>query len=165
MKLVAEVDMKEAARAGLLGLGSKPLTSDNIEKHLTDFGLDPEFGVHSRIRGLSGAFQLPSTLCKRYTSGSMGWGSRLFLPRCLARVLFQACEVRCTHQQGLLPPTVSGKRCVFPLGWGHGHRSLPPNSSQCGTLASICSLVLWGVDSTECRDRRVKAARCAVSKV
>lgn len=55
MKLVAEVDMKEAARAGLLGLGSKPLTSDNIEKHLTDFGLDPEFGVHSRIRGLSGA--------------------------------------------------------------------------------------------------------------
>ena len=59
VKLVNEVDMKEAARAGLLGLGSKPLTSDNIEKHLTDFGLDPEFGVHSRIRGLSGTLYFP----------------------------------------------------------------------------------------------------------
>ena len=70
MKLVAEVDMKEAARAGLLGLGSKPLTSDNIEKHLTDFGLDPEFGVHSRIRGLSGTLLLPSTSCLRNLIGT-----------------------------------------------------------------------------------------------
>lgn len=53
-KLVNEVDMKEAARQGLLGLGSKPLDSDHISLHLADFGLDPEFSTHSRMRGLSG---------------------------------------------------------------------------------------------------------------
>ncbi len=47
--------MKEAARQGLLGLGSKPLDSDHISQHLQDFGLDPEFSTHSRMRGLSGA--------------------------------------------------------------------------------------------------------------
>ncbi len=47
--------MKEAARQGLLGLGSKPLDSDHIQAHLADFGLDPEFSTHSRMRGLSGA--------------------------------------------------------------------------------------------------------------
>ena len=51
--------MKEAARQGLLGLGSKPLDSDHISQHLQDFGLDPEFSTHSRMRGLSGALLPP----------------------------------------------------------------------------------------------------------
>lgn len=59
-KLINELDMKEAARQGLLGLGSKPLDSDHIQQHLADFGLDAEFSTHSRVRGLSGA-----TLCSR----------------------------------------------------------------------------------------------------
>jgi hypothetical protein len=59
-KLFNEIDMKEAARQGLLGLGSKPLDTEHIQAFLEDFGLDAEFGVHSRIRGLSGAL----TICE-----------------------------------------------------------------------------------------------------
>jgi elongation factor 3 len=50
-KLVTEVDVKEAAR---LGLHARPLTLAQVEKHLQDLGVDPEFGTHSHIRGLSG---------------------------------------------------------------------------------------------------------------
>ena len=50
-KLITEVDVKEAAR---LGMHSRPLTTAQIEKHLNDLGVDPEFGTHSHIRGLSG---------------------------------------------------------------------------------------------------------------
>mmetsp|Transcript_8676 Transcript_8676/g.14957 ORF Transcript_8676/g.14957 Transcript_8676/m.14957 type:complete len:1045 (+) Transcript_8676:228-3362(+) len=50
-KLVNEVDAKEAAKAGLW---TRPLTALAIQKHLDDFGLEAEFGTHSRIRGLSG---------------------------------------------------------------------------------------------------------------
>lgn len=50
-KIVQTFDDKEAARAGLY---ARPLTSANIQKHLQDIGLDPEFATHSRIRGLSG---------------------------------------------------------------------------------------------------------------
>jgi len=50
-KMVVEVDAKEAAQAGLM---AKPLTSMNIQKHLEDFGLEPEFSTHSLMRGLSG---------------------------------------------------------------------------------------------------------------
>jgi ABC-type nitrate/sulfonate/bicarbonate transport system ATPase subunit len=50
-KLVNEMDVKEAAR---LGMHSKPLTVANVQKHLEDLGIDPEFGTHSHIRGLSG---------------------------------------------------------------------------------------------------------------
>ena len=60
-KLFNEIDMKEAARQGLLGLGSKPLDTEHIQGFLEDFGLDAEFGVHSRIRGLSGICQHLST--------------------------------------------------------------------------------------------------------
>ncbi|KAL0083058.1 P-loop containing nucleoside triphosphate hydrolase protein [Phycomyces blakesleeanus] len=49
-KKIAEVDAKEAAKMGL----NRPLTAKEIEKHLTEVGLDPEFATHSRIRGLSG---------------------------------------------------------------------------------------------------------------
>eukprot|EP00951_Prasinocladus_malaysianus_P050642 scaffold682501_cov41-Prasinocladus_malaysianus.AAC.1 len=50
-KLIAACDAKEAAKAGLV---ARPLTQKNVEKHLEDFGLEAEFGTHSRMRGLSG---------------------------------------------------------------------------------------------------------------
>ncbi|KAL1935065.1 hypothetical protein VTP01DRAFT_4205 [Rhizomucor pusillus] len=49
-KKIAEVDAQEAAKLGL----NRPLTSKEIEKHLNEVGLEPEFATHSRIRGLSG---------------------------------------------------------------------------------------------------------------
>jgi elongation factor 3 len=51
-KLVNEFDGKRAAAA--LGADSFELTRANLEKHFSDFGLEPEFSVHSNIRGLSG---------------------------------------------------------------------------------------------------------------
>ncbi|ORX58947.1 hypothetical protein DM01DRAFT_1381574 [Hesseltinella vesiculosa] len=49
-KKIAECDALEAAKLGL----NRPLTAREIEKHLQEVGLDPEFATHSRIRGLSG---------------------------------------------------------------------------------------------------------------
>ncbi|KAI7899717.1 P-loop containing nucleoside triphosphate hydrolase protein [Cokeromyces recurvatus] len=49
-KKIAEVDSAEAAKMGLL----RPLTAKEIEKHLAEVGLEPEFASHSHIRGLSG---------------------------------------------------------------------------------------------------------------
>eukprot|EP00270_Netrium_digitus_P002375 TRINITY_DN126_c0_g1_i4.p1 TRINITY_DN126_c0_g1~~TRINITY_DN126_c0_g1_i4.p1 ORF type:complete len:795 (-),score=302.14 TRINITY_DN126_c0_g1_i4:217-2286(-) len=51
VKLVNDIDAKEAARQGLF---TRPLTTAAVQKHLEDFGLEAEFGTHSRIRGLSG---------------------------------------------------------------------------------------------------------------
>ena len=50
-KMVNEIDAKEAAR---LGMQTRPLTTAVIQKHLEDVGIEPEFGTHSRMRGLSG---------------------------------------------------------------------------------------------------------------
>lgn len=50
-KLVDRLDAQEAAAAGL---HSTPLTSANIAKHLAEVGLEPEFTLHHRMRGLSG---------------------------------------------------------------------------------------------------------------
>ena len=50
-KMVQRMDEKEAQMAGLM---SKPLTSTAIEKHLKDFGLDPEQASHTLIQALSG---------------------------------------------------------------------------------------------------------------
>ena len=50
-KMVIAVDAREAAAAGLLGT---PLTAQNISRHLADVGLEPEFTLHHRMRGLSG---------------------------------------------------------------------------------------------------------------
>jgi elongation factor 3 len=50
-KLVDRLDAQEAAAAGL---HSTPLTSANIAKHLSEVGLDAEFTLHHRMRGLSG---------------------------------------------------------------------------------------------------------------
>lgn len=51
-KFVVEYDAKRATAA--LGNDSRPLTKESVQKFLQDFGLDPEFGVHSNIKGLSG---------------------------------------------------------------------------------------------------------------
>ena len=50
-KMVIAVDAREAAAAGLLGT---PLTASNIARHLADVGLEQEFTLHHRMRGLSG---------------------------------------------------------------------------------------------------------------
>ncbi|GLI71115.1 hypothetical protein VaNZ11_016208 [Volvox africanus] len=50
-KLVNEIDIKEAAAAGLF---TRPLTTASIQKHLDALGLESEFALHSQIRGLSG---------------------------------------------------------------------------------------------------------------
>ncbi|KAL4452291.1 hypothetical protein ABPG75_007953 [Micractinium tetrahymenae] len=50
-KMLTDIDMKEAAAAGLLG---KPLTAKNVEEMLNNLGLPAEFATHSQIRGLSG---------------------------------------------------------------------------------------------------------------
>jgi len=49
-KKVLEVDTREAQRLGLL----RPLVRREIEHHLADFGLEPEFVSHDTMRGLSG---------------------------------------------------------------------------------------------------------------
>jgi len=51
-KFVVEFDQRLAASA--LGNDARPLSKESITKFLQDFGLEPEFGVHSNIRGLSG---------------------------------------------------------------------------------------------------------------
>jgi elongation factor 3 len=50
-KMVQDLDMKEAARAGLM---LRPLTKANVEKHLGVLGLEAEFATHAHMRGLSG---------------------------------------------------------------------------------------------------------------
>jgi len=50
-KMVNELDVKEAAR---LGMHTRPLTTAVVQQHLADLGVDPEFGTHSHMRGLSG---------------------------------------------------------------------------------------------------------------
>lgn len=50
-KILQAFDDKEAAKEGAY---TRPLTAANVEKHLKDVGLDPEFASHSRIKGLSG---------------------------------------------------------------------------------------------------------------
>ena len=60
-KMVNELDVKEAAR---LGMHTKPLTVAQVQKHLEDLGIDPEFGTHSHIRGLSGAL---AVTCRHFS--------------------------------------------------------------------------------------------------
>lgn len=50
-KYMKLVDTKIEARDGLYG---RTLTQENVEKHLADVGLEPEFGTHNRIAALSG---------------------------------------------------------------------------------------------------------------
>eukprot|EP00947_MAST-08B_sp_MAST-8B-sp1_P005959 g5959.t1 len=48
------VDALDARLLALEGMMQRPLTSANVEKHLENVGLEPEYGSHSRIRDLSG---------------------------------------------------------------------------------------------------------------
>ncbi|CAM9091110.1 unnamed protein product [Chrysoparadoxa australica] len=51
-KLVQQADARTAAMAA--GLDLRPVTTREIQSHLDDFGLAEEFGVHGKVRGLSG---------------------------------------------------------------------------------------------------------------
>jgi len=55
LKLVQREDERQAAMAGLM---SKHLTQPSIEKHLGDFGVDPESASHSQINQLSGGMKV-----------------------------------------------------------------------------------------------------------
>jgi elongation factor 3 len=50
-KVIKQIDQKIAARENMF---SRPLTQQNVEKHLTDTGLEPEYASHFRINALSG---------------------------------------------------------------------------------------------------------------
>merc|ERR1712137_1082324 len=58
LKLVQREDERQAAMAGLM---SKQLTQPSIEKHLGDFGVDPESATHSQINQLSGGMKVKIT--------------------------------------------------------------------------------------------------------
>lgn len=51
-RLAEAEDIRQATLAA--GLDLRPLTTREIQRHLNDFNLAPEFGTHGKIRGLSG---------------------------------------------------------------------------------------------------------------
>merc|ERR1712057_35393 len=59
LKLVQREDEKQAAAAGLQ---TKQLTQPSIEKHLADFGVDPESASHTQINQLSGGMKVKVVL-------------------------------------------------------------------------------------------------------
>merc|ERR1711937_959606 len=59
LKLVQREDEKQAAAAGLQ---TKQLTQPGIEKHLGDFGVDPESASHTQINQLSGGMKVKVVL-------------------------------------------------------------------------------------------------------
>jgi elongation factor 3 len=59
LKLVQREDERQAAMAGLQ---TKQLTSPSIEKHLGDFGVDPESASHTQINQLSGGMKVKIVL-------------------------------------------------------------------------------------------------------
>merc|ERR1711907_481161 len=59
LKLVQREDERQAAMAGLQ---NKQLTQPSIEKHLTDFGVDPESASHCQIQQLSGGMKVEVVL-------------------------------------------------------------------------------------------------------
>lgn len=50
-KALRLIDAKIAAREAMF---ARPLTQENVEKHINDVGLEPEYGTHFRINALSG---------------------------------------------------------------------------------------------------------------
>merc|ERR1712012_154720 len=58
-KLVEREDERQAAMAGLM---TKQLTQPGVEKHLGDFGVDPESASHSQINQLSGGMKVKIVL-------------------------------------------------------------------------------------------------------
>merc|ERR1712087_207634 len=59
LKLVQREDERQAAMAGLM---TKQLTQPSIEKHLRDFGVDPESASHTQINQLSGGMKVKVVL-------------------------------------------------------------------------------------------------------
>merc|ERR1712159_758294 len=59
LKLVQREDERQAAIAGLM---TKQLTQPSIEKHLGDFGVDPESASHTQISQLSGGMKVKVVL-------------------------------------------------------------------------------------------------------
>merc|ERR1712093_915724 len=59
IKLVQREDERQAAMAGLL---TKQLTQAGVEKHLSDFGVDPESASHTQINQLSGGMKVKVVL-------------------------------------------------------------------------------------------------------
>jgi len=59
LKLVQREDERQAAMAGLM---TKHLTQPSIEKHLGDFGVDPESASHTQISQLSGGMKVKVVL-------------------------------------------------------------------------------------------------------
>merc|ERR1712137_498902 len=58
-KLVEREDERQAAMAGLM---TKQLTQPGVEKHLGDFGVDPESASHTQINQLSGGMKVKIVL-------------------------------------------------------------------------------------------------------
>merc|ERR1712125_12545 len=59
LKLVQREDERQAAAAGLM---TKQLTQPGVEKHLGDFGVDPESASHTQINQLSGGMKVKVVL-------------------------------------------------------------------------------------------------------
>merc|ERR1712164_115598 len=59
LKMVQREDEKQAAMAGLQ---TKQLTQPGVEKHLTNFGVDPESASHTQIASLSGGMKVKVVL-------------------------------------------------------------------------------------------------------
>merc|ERR1712157_642011 len=59
LKMVQREDERQAAMAGLM---TKQLTQPSVEKHLGDFGVDPESASHTQINQLSGGMKVKVVL-------------------------------------------------------------------------------------------------------
>merc|ERR1711869_90997 len=59
LKMVQREDEKQAAAAGLQ---TKQLTQPGVEKHLTNFGVDPESASHTQISQMSGGMKVKVVL-------------------------------------------------------------------------------------------------------
>jgi len=59
LKMVQREDERQAAMAGLM---TKQLTQPSVEKHLGDFGVDPESASHNQINQLSGGMKVKIVL-------------------------------------------------------------------------------------------------------
>merc|ERR1711937_705202 len=59
LKMVQREDERQAAMAGLM---TKQLTQPGIERHLADFGVDPESASHTQINQLSGGMKVKVVL-------------------------------------------------------------------------------------------------------
>jgi hypothetical protein len=59
-KMIHEVDAQMVAK---LGLYNRPLTIAGVQQHLSDFGLEPEFGTYGQIKNLSGQAHACTSVC------------------------------------------------------------------------------------------------------